>query len=58
MNIFGSSGVRDITDRRFLQLVLDMGLAIGEEYRSVIVGYDTRTSGDLFIHKGSGSAGL
>ena len=46
MNIFGSSGVRDIPDRRFLQLALDMGLAMGEEYRSVIVGYDTRTSGD------------
>ena len=46
MNIFGSSGVRDITDRRFLQLALDIGLAMGEEYRSVIVGYDTRTSGD------------
>ena len=46
MSIFGSSGVRDIPDRRFLQLALDIGLAIGEEYRSVIVGYDTRTSGD------------
>ena len=46
MNIFGSSGLRDIPDRRFLQLALDMGLAVGEEYRSVIVGYDTRTSGD------------
>lgn len=46
MSIFGSSGVRDILDRRFLQLALDIGLAVGEEYRSVIVGYDTRTSGD------------
>ena len=46
MSIFGSSGVRGIPDRRFLQLALDIGLAMGEDYRSVIVGYDTRTSGD------------
>ncbi len=46
MSIFGSSGVRDIADRRFLQLALDVGLAVGEGYRSVIVGCDTRTSGD------------
>jgi phosphoglucosamine mutase len=46
MNVFGSSGVRDIPNRRFLQLALDIGLAMGEEYRSVVVGYDTRTSGD------------
>ncbi len=45
MHIFGSSGVRDIPDRRFLQLTLDIGLAVGKEYHSVIVGYDTRTSG-------------
>ena len=29
MNIFSSSGVRDITDRRFLKLFLDIGLAEG-----------------------------
>jgi len=46
MSIFGSSGVRGIPDRRFLQLALDIGLTMGEDYRSVIVGYDTRTSGD------------
>jgi len=46
MSIFGSSGVRDIPDRRFLQLALDLGLAVGGEYRSVIVGHDTRTTGD------------
>ena len=46
MSIFGSSGVRDVPDRRFLQLALDIGLAMGEEYSSVIVGYDTRNSGD------------
>ena len=46
MSIFGSSGVRDIPDRRFLQLTLDIGLAVGQEYRSVILGYDTRTTGD------------
>ena len=45
MHIFGSSGVRDIPDRRFLQLTLDIGLAVGEEYHSLIIGCDTRTSG-------------
>ena len=46
MNIFGSSGVRGIPDRQFLRLALDIGLAVGEEYPTFIVGCDTRTSGD------------
>ena len=41
MNIFGSSGVKDVPDRRFLQLALGIGLALGEEYRSFIVIYNT-----------------
>jgi phosphoglucosamine mutase len=56
MSIFGSSGVRDIPDRRFLQMALDIGLAVGREYRSVIVGYDTRTTGDAV--RGAFTSGL
>jgi len=46
MKLFGSSGIRDIVNREFLELTYEVGLAAGNLYRSVIVGCDTRTSSD------------
>lgn len=46
MRLFGSSGIRRVVDREFLQLAFDVGLAVGHMYRSVIVGCDTRTTSD------------
>ncbi|MFC2058701.1 phosphoglucosamine mutase [Chloroflexota bacterium] len=46
MKLFGSSGIRDVVNRGFLELTYEVGLAAGNLYRSVIVGCDTRTSSD------------
>lgn len=45
MPLFGSSGIRQIADEHLLKLSLKVGLSLGSEYESVIVGRDTRTSG-------------
>ena len=44
--LFGSSGIRRVVDKDFLQLIFRVGLATGNSYRSVIAGHDTRTSSD------------
>jgi phosphoglucosamine mutase len=46
MKLFGSSGIRDVVDREFLQLMFEVGLAVGDSYSSVVIGCDTRTSSD------------
>ncbi len=46
MSLFGSSGIRQIADENLLELSLKVGLALGHEYETVVVGRDTRTSGD------------
>ena len=46
MKLFGSSGIRGVVDKEFLQLTFEIGLAVGNSYRSVIIGCDTRTSSD------------
>ena len=46
MKLFGSSGIRRVVDREFLQLTFDIGLAVGNSYHSVVLGCDTRTSSD------------
>jgi phosphoglucosamine mutase len=46
MHLFGSSGIRGVVDREFLQRTHEIGLVLGNLYRSVIVGCDTRTSSD------------
>jgi phosphoglucosamine mutase len=46
VGLFGSSGIRAVVDKAFLQLAFEVGLAVGASYRSVVVGCDTRTSGD------------
>ena len=44
MRLFGTSGIRRTIDRDLVQLALNVGLAVGNVYRSVVVGCDTRTS--------------
>ncbi|MDZ4246834.1 MAG: phosphoglucosamine mutase, partial [Dehalococcoidia bacterium] len=45
-SLFGSSGIRQIADRKLLELALKVGMCLGAEYKSVITGRDTRTSGE------------
>jgi len=50
MKLFGTSGIRSIADGSLIHLAGQVGLAVGRVYRSVIVGRDTRTSGDAMKH--------
>ncbi|MDD5083075.1 MAG: phosphoglucosamine mutase [Dehalococcoidales bacterium] len=50
MQLFGTSGVRRIFDSDLLQLALKIGLAVGKVYSNVVVGSDTRTSGQAMKH--------
>ena len=50
MELFGTSGIRGIVDRRLIQLALKVGMAVGKTYGSVVVGSDTRTSSDAMKH--------
>ncbi|MEE8372546.1 MAG: phosphoglucosamine mutase [Dehalococcoidia bacterium] len=50
MRLFGSSGIRRVVDREFLQLTFEVGLAVGSQYPSVVVGHDTRTTSDAMKH--------
>jgi len=42
--LFGSSGIRDVVDREFLQLMFEVGLAVGNFCSSTLIGCDSRTS--------------
>ena len=46
MQLFGTSGIRRVADKNLLQLALEVGLAVGKVYGSVVVGSDTRTSSE------------
>ncbi len=50
MQLFGTSGIRRLADRDLVQLSLQVGLAVGASYDSVIVGRDTRTSSSVLRH--------
>ena len=50
MRLFGSSGIRGIVDKEFLELVFEVGLCVGSSYRSVVIGCDTRTSSSALKH--------
>jgi phosphoglucosamine mutase len=50
MSLFGSSGIRAVFDNELLHLAFGVGLAVGERHGSVVVGRDTRTSGDAMKH--------
>jgi len=50
MSLFGTSGIRRIADGDLIDLALKVGMAVGQDYESVAVGCDTRTSSDAVKH--------
>jgi phosphoglucosamine mutase len=46
MRLFGSSGIREVVTRDLLQLMFEVGLAVGNSCRSTVIGCDTRTSSE------------
>ena len=50
MKLFGSSGIRAVYDKDLLDTAFKVGLAVGRNYKNVVVGRDTRTSGDAMKH--------
>ena len=50
MQLFGTSGIRRIADASLLEIALKVGLALGKTHGNVIVGRDTRTSGEALKH--------
>ncbi len=50
MQLFGTSGIRRIVDSSLIQLALQAGMAVGCLYKNVVVGRDTRTSGNAIRH--------
>jgi len=50
MKLFGSSGIRAVFDRDLLTLAFRVGLVVGRNHGNVVVGTDTRTSGDAMKH--------
>jgi len=50
MKLFGTSGIRRVADKSLIELALKVGLAVGKGYGNVVVGCDTRTTGDAVKH--------
>jgi phosphoglucosamine mutase len=50
MRLFGTSGIRAIINKDLVNLAFRAGLAVGKNYGNVVVGRDTRTSGDVMKH--------
>jgi phosphoglucosamine mutase len=50
MKLFGSSGIRAVFDKDLLTLAFRVGLVVGSNHGNVVVGTDTRTSGDAMKH--------
>ena len=49
MTLFGSSGIRGRVFKEItLDLVMEIGKAVGSQYKKVVVGRDTRISGEMF----------
>ncbi len=50
MTLFGSSGIRALFSKDLLKLAFRVGLAVGVDHPDVVIGRDTRTSGDAMKH--------
>jgi len=50
MKLFGTSGIRAVFDKDLLALAFRIGLVVGGNHGNVVVGTDTRTSGDAMKH--------
>lgn len=49
MSLFGSSGIRGrVFEEITLELASDIGRAVGSSHKRVVIGRDTRTSGEMF----------
>jgi phosphoglucosamine mutase len=46
MKLFGTSGIRCIANEDLIQLALKVGLAVGGLHSNIVIGCDTRTSGN------------
>ena len=46
MALFGSSGIRRLADRDLLEIAFKTGVALGQRYHDIVIGRDTRTSGN------------
>ena len=50
MRLFGSSGIRALFNKELLTTAFRVGLAVGRIYPDIVIGRDTRTSGDAMKH--------
>ncbi|MFC1942318.1 phosphoglucosamine mutase [Chloroflexota bacterium] len=50
MKLFGTSGIRAIFNRDLVDLAFKVGMVVGRSHGNVVVGTDTRTSGDAMKH--------
>lgn len=51
MKLFGSSGIRGVVNKDITpQLALDIGRAVGSASKRVVIGRDTRVSGEMLLH--------
>jgi phosphoglucosamine mutase len=50
MRLFGTSGIRRLVDYDLIRLALQVGLAAGSQYGNIVVGRDTRTSGNSLLN--------
>lgn len=50
MELFGTSGIRAIADRRLVELAFRVGVAAGGLYGRMVVGHDTRTTSPAIAH--------
>ncbi|MFC2042425.1 phosphoglucosamine mutase [Chloroflexota bacterium] len=50
MRLFGTSGIRGVVDGNLVSLAFKIGMAVGKVYGNVVLGSDTRTSGDVMKH--------
>jgi len=51
MSLFGSSGIRGVVGKDITpELGLKIGLSVGELHERIVIGKDTRTTGDMLVH--------
>ncbi len=51
MSLFGSSGIRGVVGQEFtLELAVSIGAAVGSISKEIVLGRDTRTSGEMVSH--------
>jgi phosphoglucosamine mutase len=50
MRFFGTSGIRAVFNQDLIDLAFRVGLAVGKDYKNLIIATDTRTSGGVMKH--------